>query len=60
MINRIAWLVLAAALCAPALWAQSEGTGGAAAGAGATGAAGTSSEDEFFGSSEVEAKPGTA
>jgi hypothetical protein len=45
----IAWLVFAAALCAPAVWAQS-----------AAGTAGGSSEDEFFGSTEVEAAPGTA
>jgi hypothetical protein len=48
MIKRIGWLVLAAALCAPVLWAQNEGTGT------------TGSEDEFFGSTQVEASPGTA
>jgi hypothetical protein len=55
MKTRVAVLFLVIALCAPVLWAQDEGGAGTAVGAG-TG----SSEDEFFGTGDVEAPKGTA
>jgi hypothetical protein len=60
MIKRIAWLIIAAALCTPALWAQSTDTGTAGSGAAGGGGGAAGSEDEFFGSSQVEVPQGTA
>ncbi len=72
--KRFAWLICVALIAGPGLWAQtqapadnsgaaagSEGAGSSAAGTGqAAGSSSSSSEDEFFGSAEVEAKQGAA